>query len=56
LLNEEELTGTYEIEFDGSNLASRIYFYKMSAGNYSNVKKVLKIVYVLYILIYIQEV
>ncbi|MEP7145479.1 MAG: T9SS type A sorting domain-containing protein [bacterium] len=31
--------GTYEVEFDGSDLSSGIYFYKLTSGNYSETKK-----------------
>ncbi len=31
--------GYYEYEFDGSNLANGVYFYKLEAGNYSKVLK-----------------
>ena len=39
LINELKPAGGYQIEFDGSSLASGIYFYKLQAGGYSEVKK-----------------
>jgi len=39
LVNEEKHPGEYEVEFDGGNLPSGIYFYQMNAGNFSAVKK-----------------
>jgi len=33
LANEIQNPGKYEVEFDGSNFASGIYFYKLSADN-----------------------
>ncbi len=41
LLNECENAGTYEIEFDGSNLTSGLYFYKITSGKYSETKKMI---------------
>ncbi len=41
LVNEVKQPGDYEIEFDGSKLASGIYFYKLTAGNFIDVKKMI---------------
>ena len=38
LLNEEIIPGYYEVPFNGSNLSSGIYFYKLSTPNYSETK------------------
>lgn len=34
-------TGVYEVHFNGTGLASGVYFYALHAGNYSSVKKLL---------------
>jgi hypothetical protein len=39
LVNGIQTPGTYEFEFDASELSSGIYFYKMQAGNFFEVKK-----------------
>lgn len=39
LVNEKQSAGEYEVKFDGSNLASGIYFYKLSAGDFTEVKR-----------------
>ncbi|MFC2103193.1 SMP-30/gluconolactonase/LRE family protein [Bacteroidota bacterium] len=39
LVNEEKPSGRYQIEFDGVDLPSGIYFYKINAGNYAAAKK-----------------
>jgi hypothetical protein len=39
LVNEMQPAGNYEIQFDGSKLASGVYIYKLQSGNYSSVKK-----------------
>ena len=39
LVNDELGPGEYKVEFDGSNFASGMYFYKLSSGNYSVTKK-----------------
>jgi hypothetical protein len=43
LLNEVKETGIYEIEWNASNLASGIYFYKMTAGEFSSINKMVLI-------------
>ena len=39
LVNEIKPAGRYEVVFDGSNLSSGIYFYKIEAGSFSAVKR-----------------
>ncbi len=39
LVNEDQTSGTYFLEFDASSLASGMYFYKISAGNFVSTKK-----------------
>jgi photosystem II stability/assembly factor-like uncharacterized protein len=39
LVNESLQPGTYEVTFDGSNLPSGIYFYKLTSGKYSESRK-----------------
>ena len=41
LINEIKTIGTYEIDFDGSNLSSGVYYYKFITQNYSSTKKML---------------
>jgi len=41
LVNEEKSEGIYKINFDATQLSSGIYFYKINAGKYSDVKKFL---------------
>ncbi len=39
LVNEKQNAGSYSVTFDAGKLASGIYFYRLSAGTYVNVKK-----------------
>jgi hypothetical protein len=39
LVNEEKPAGEYEVEFDASTLASGMYLYKLQAGGFSSIKK-----------------
>lgn len=39
LINEEQPAGKYQVAFDGSKLASGIYFYKLTMANFSSIKK-----------------
>jgi len=39
LVNEDQVAGTYSKDFDASLLASGMYFYKISAGNFVSTKK-----------------
>ncbi|MCZ6704098.1 MAG: T9SS type A sorting domain-containing protein, partial [Ignavibacteria bacterium] len=43
LVNEEKIIGNYEIEFDGRNLSSGIYLYRMQAGIFNDTKKLILI-------------
>jgi parallel beta-helix repeat protein len=41
LVNEEKISGVYEVEFNGSNLSSGIYFYSLTAGDFHQTKKLI---------------
>ncbi len=39
IVDQNQNAGTYEVIYDASNLSSGIYFYKLTANNFSDVKK-----------------
>jgi len=41
LVNADLKPGSYEISFDASGLSSGVYFYKISAGSFTDVKKMI---------------
>ena len=41
LVSEKQKAGYHQAEWDASNLPSGIYYYKITAGNYQNVKKMI---------------
>jgi hypothetical protein len=43
LVNEQKHTGSYEVIFDASDLPSGVFFYKLTAGEYVNIKKMVVI-------------
>jgi len=41
LVDEEQKPGVYELKFDAGNLASGVYFYRLKAGGFTAVKKMM---------------
>lgn len=43
LINEKLKPGEYEVTFNGSNLPSGVYFYKLQSGDFTETKKMLRV-------------
>lgn len=41
LVCESKPAGSHDVKFEGENLSSGIYYYKLDTGNYSESKKML---------------
>ncbi len=41
LVNDQQEAGNYTVDFDGSNLASGTYFYRITAGEFMQIKKMM---------------
>ena len=41
LVNEQKSPGKYVVQFDGSNLSSGMYFYKLTSGEYTQTRKLM---------------
>jgi hypothetical protein len=41
LVNEREAPGEYEVQFDASNLSSGVYYYRLTAGDFSQTRNML---------------
>jgi len=41
LVNEEKQAGTYEVNWNASNLQSGVYFYRIQAGSFIETKKMI---------------
>jgi len=41
LVNENKPAGRYSVEFDGGDLSSGIYFYKLESGRFKQTKRML---------------
>ncbi|MDP4117550.1 MAG: T9SS type A sorting domain-containing protein, partial [Bacteroidota bacterium] len=39
IVNEEKPAGNYEINLNGNNLSSGVYFYKLTSGSFTQIKK-----------------
>lgn len=39
LVNEQKPAGSYEVEFNASNLSNGVYFYELRTGDFRNIKK-----------------
>ncbi len=43
LVNELKPAGSYEVQFNGNNLPSGVYFYRIESGEFRDVKRMVLI-------------
>ena len=43
LVNENQAPGSYSVEFSAANFTSGVYFYRLEAGNYVDIKRMVLI-------------
>ena len=43
IIEGQKSPGIYDVEFDGSRIASGIYLYRMNAGNYAKTRRMVLI-------------
>jgi hypothetical protein len=43
LVHQQQRAGSYSVTFDASHLPSGVYFYRLEAGSYTNMKKMVLI-------------
>jgi hypothetical protein len=41
LMNNVESAGVHSVQFDAANMTSGVYFYRLQAGSFSQVKRML---------------
>ncbi|NOX64303.1 MAG: T9SS type A sorting domain-containing protein, partial [Chlorobi bacterium] len=41
LVNEKQQAGSYEVQFNASNLTSGIYFYRLQSGSFAESRKMI---------------
>ena len=41
LVNEKQKAGSYQVEWDASGFASGVYYYRLEAGDFVDIKKMI---------------